>query len=89
MAALKETPRDISQRDAMNLIGLIALDSNVVWYVKWTCPACNERVVCEQANEFFNAYTHDDCSSGPVTYWISDPLELKIGLLILYTPVRT
>jgi hypothetical protein len=32
-------------------------------YQKWTCEACGERVVANEANVFHTSMTHEDCPS--------------------------
>ena len=56
---------DVPQARAHAIVmGLVGDSPDIKVYVKWTCPACGDRCVCDQPNTFYSRYEHGTREDG-------------------------
>ena len=60
---IKAPPKDLPLDEALAM--LATLPEGVLWYLKWTCPKCKERVTCnEPMTVYKQGYIHEEREDG-------------------------
>jgi len=60
---IKAPPKDVPLVEALEM--LRDLPEGSLWYLKWTCPKCGERVTCNEPKTVYTrGYLHQEKANG-------------------------